>query len=151
MLISQFVMGLTGSVLTKLQYFSVSTPARWKRRLEMWHTVIFWNDFQVEGVWGYRHFMTYVVVSFQKVWCKSELSIHMENYMCVCTRESNWNPISRTLEPDWPQHDSPAPCVIIQHFSSATFDSSHFHSHKEKFVEFLKVNILNFFCFFGFF
>jgi len=73
----------------------------------------------------------------------------MENYMCVCTWESN--PISRTLEHDWPLHDSPVACDITQHYSSATFVSSHFHSHKKKFAKFLKVTIFNFFCFFIFF
>jgi hypothetical protein len=90
--------------------------------------------------------MTYVVVAFQKVWCKSELSIHMENYMCVFIRESN--PKSRTLEPGWPLHDIPVACVITQHFSLATFVSSHFHYHQKKFAKFLKINIFIFFHFF---
>lgn len=148
MLISQFVMKLTGSLFTKPQYFSVSTPARQKRRLKIWCAVIIWNEFTLEGVWRYRHSLTYVVVAFQKFWCKSELSIHLENYMCICTWKSN--PISRTLEPDWPLHHSPAACVITQHNSSATFVSSHLYSHKENFAQFLKVNIFNLFCFFLF-
>jgi hypothetical protein len=145
MQISQFVMRLTGSLFTKPQYFSVSTPARWKWRLKIWHAVVIWNEFTLEGVWRYRYSLTYVVAAFQKFWCKSELSIHMDNYMRVCTWESN--PISRTQESDWPPHDRNGACVVTQHFSSATFISSHFHSHKEKFTKFLKVNIFNFFYF----
>jgi len=38
--------------------------------------------------------------------------------------ESSLNPNSNSLEPDRPQHDRPAACVIAQQYSSAT--SSHY-------------------------
>jgi hypothetical protein len=47
---------------------------------------------------------------------------------------SNFN----TLEPDRPQHDRSAACVIIQQYSSATFVSLGFHSRKGKFGAHLK-------------
>ena len=37
------------------------------------------------------------------------------------------------MELDRPQHDRPAACVIAQQYSSATFYSLRFHSHKENF------------------
>jgi hypothetical protein len=37
-----------------------------------------------------------------------------------------------TLEPDRPQHDCPAACVIAQQYSSDTFGSLRFHLHKGK-------------------
>lgn len=41
--------------------------------------------------------------------------------MYVQTRESSWNTISSTPEPDWPQQDHPATCVIAQRYSSVIF------------------------------
>jgi hypothetical protein len=38
-----------------------------------------------------------------------------------------------TLEPGWPQHDSPAACVMAKQYFSATFISLCFYSCKEKF------------------
>jgi hypothetical protein len=45
------------------------------------------------------------------------------------------------LEPDGPQHDPAAVCVIAQDCSSASFVSLRFHFHKEKFGALLK-NVL---------
>jgi hypothetical protein len=42
------------------------------------------------------------------------------------------------LEPNQPQHDCPAACVIAQHSFSATFISLNFHSSEEKFGMLLK-------------
>jgi hypothetical protein len=36
------------------------------------------------------------------------------------------------VEPDLPQHDSRAACVIAQQYSSITFVSKRFHCHKKK-------------------
>lgn len=53
-------------------------------------------------------------------------------YICsttyVYTRQSRWNPNSKTKEPDWPQYDHPATSIITQQHSSATFISLQFHS-----------------------
>jgi hypothetical protein len=38
-----------------------------------------------------------------------------------------------TPQPDQPQRDRPTACVIARQYSSSTFASSRFHSHKEKF------------------
>ena len=43
------------------------------------------------------------------------------------TRESSWHPNSNTLEPDRPQHDSPATCVIAQQYSPANLVSLRLH------------------------
>ena len=52
---------------------------------------------------------------------------------CAYITKSSWNPNTNTLEPDWPQHDRPAGCVIAQQYSSSTCVSRSFHSRKEKF------------------
>ena len=39
----------------------------------------------------------------------------------VYTTESSWNPNNNTPDPDRPQHDRPAACVIAQQYSSAYF------------------------------
>jgi len=59
--------------------------------------------------------------------------VYIWSNMFVCRRESSWNPNFWTQDPDWPQHDCPASCVVAQQYSSATFVSLHFHSHKQKF------------------
>jgi len=51
----------------------------------------------------------------------------------VYTRQSSWNPNSNTLEPDRPQHDRPAACVIAQQYFSITLVILRCHSHKEEF------------------
>ena len=58
--------------------------------------------------------------------------------------ESSWNPNSNTLEPDPPQHDIPAACVIVQEYSSATFLSFRYHSRKEKCGAFQKYYYFDF-------
>jgi hypothetical protein len=45
---------------------------------------------------------------------------------------------SRTLETDWPQHDSSPNCVIAQQCSSVAFVASRFQSRLEKFGTFQK-------------
>jgi hypothetical protein len=57
---------------------------------------------------------------------KSESSKHTVN--CI----SSLNPNRNTLEPDRPQHNRPAACVIAQQYSSATFVSSCVHTCNEK-------------------
>lgn len=71
----------------------------------------------------YGHSLTYAIVTLQKVWHKSELSIHMVNYIYVYTRESSWNPNSNALVFNRWHHVCPAACVITQQYPSAT--SSH--------------------------
>jgi len=44
------------------------------------------------------------------------------------------NPHCNTLEPDRPQHDRPAACVIAQQHSSATFVSLSIHPAKKNSV-----------------
>lgn len=51
--------------------------------------------------------------------------------MHVHTRESSWNPALTHFECDQPQNDSPTACVTDLKYSSATFISLCFHSHKE--------------------
>ena len=51
----------------------------------------------------------------------------------VHTRQSSWNPNSNALEPDRPQHDRPAACVIAQQYFSVTLVLLRCHSHKEEF------------------
>jgi hypothetical protein len=51
------------------------------------------------------------------------------------TGEPSLNANSHTLKPDRLQHDRPAACVIAQQYSSVTFISLFFHSHKEKYGE----------------
>ena len=42
-------------------------------------------------------------------------------------RESKWYLNSQTVEPDRPQYDRHAACVIARQYSSTIFVSSHFH------------------------
>ena len=58
---------------------------------------------------------------------------HDEIYMYTHTRQSSLNPKSKTLEPDRPQHDRPAACVIAQQYSSVTLVLLRCHSRKEQF------------------
>jgi hypothetical protein len=58
--------------------------------------------------------------------------------MYVCKRQSSWYTDYNTLEPNRPQHDRPAACVIAQHYSSATFVSLKILTSKEKLGERLK-------------
>jgi hypothetical protein len=51
------------------------------------------------------------------------------------------------MEPDQPQHDGPAACVIAQHYSSATLVSLRFHSRKQKYGAPFKNIISNFYIF----
>jgi hypothetical protein len=68
---------------------------------------------------------------------KSELSARVVN--CVMyTRESSWNPHSRTREHDHPQHDHPAACVIAQQYSSTAFVSLLFDSRRKNSARFSK-------------
>jgi len=53
---------------------------------------------------------------------KKRKEIRMVTYTFVDTRESSWNPNSKTLNPDRPQHDRPAACVFAQQCSPETFD-----------------------------
>ena len=61
------------------------------------------------------------VATLRKVQQISKLSTSMaEHILHVNTRKSGWNPNSNTMEPDRPQHDRPAACVIAQQYSSAS-------------------------------
>ena len=51
----------------------------------------------------------------------------------VYTRQSSWNPSPNTLEPDRPQHDCTAACVIAQQYFSATSVSLSFRCRKIQF------------------
>ena len=87
---------------------------------------------------NYRHSPSYDVVTFRKVRYKLNLAqvgtaVYMWSTIYVCTRKSSWNPDSNTLEPEWLQHDRPATRVIAQQYSSATFVSLRFPSHKVQF------------------
>jgi 5-methylcytosine-specific restriction endonuclease McrA len=46
----------------------------------------------------YIHPLTHATVMFQKVWHKSELNIHMVNYIYVSETESSWNSSSQKLK-----------------------------------------------------
>jgi len=52
-----------------------------------------------------------------------------------------------TPEPDRPQYDSPASCVIAQKYSSSTFASLWLHSRQEEFGAFQKIVLFQFFYF----
>jgi hypothetical protein len=54
-------------------------------------------------------------------------------YVYVYKRQSILKPNSSTLEPDRPQYDRTAACVIAQQYSSVTSLSLRFHHRKEKF------------------
>jgi hypothetical protein len=85
------------------------------------------------------HSPTYAVVTFRKFRRESENAYLGTEYTCsqlcmydVYTREWSWNANSNTPEPDRPQHDRPATCVIAQQYSSTTFVSLRFYSRKKK-------------------
>jgi hypothetical protein len=59
-------------------------------------------------------------------------------------KESSLNANSNTVEPDRPQHDRPAACVIAQQYSSATVFSFRFDSRKEKFGSHFKKFVSSF-------
>jgi len=91
---------------------------------------------------------TDATVTFQKVRHKSNLApteiwVYIWSNIHVYTRDSNWNP-------DWLQHDHPTATayVIAQQYSSSTFVSLCFYSHKEKLGACIKGVIVSFFTFF---
>ena len=53
--------------------------------------------------------------------------------MAKYTRQLSWNTNSKTVEPDRPQRDLPAACVVSKQYSSAILFSLRSHSRKEKF------------------
>jgi hypothetical protein len=56
--------------------------------------------------------------------------VHILSTVCrLYISDSSWNTNSKTLKPDWPQHDRSATCVTAQQYSYATFVSLCFHSH----------------------
>jgi hypothetical protein len=65
----------------------------------------------------------------------------------IYTKESTRNKNSSTLEPDRPQHDRTASCVIAQQYSSAAFVSLRFRSSKEKAGVHLKNAVISIFHF----
>jgi hypothetical protein len=76
----------------------------------------------------------------------SEFSLQWSN-MRDYIRGSRRNSNSITLEPDRPQHDRPADCVIAQHYSSDTFVLLRFYSRKEKLGAFHQCYYFNSFIF----
>ena len=94
---------------------------------------------------AYRHCQTYAAFLFWMVHHKSNFTqvryeyvcvcvyIYMVNYMCI-DKDVQLESKPQNNEPDQPQHNCPAACIITQQYSSATFASLHFRSHKEKFI-----------------
>jgi len=58
------------------------------------------------------------MATFLRAWRKMAFSTRAVNY--VYARESSWNPISKTMEPDRPQYNRPATVVIAQQYSIAS-------------------------------
>lgn len=69
----------------------------------------------------------------------------------VFTKESILHQNSKTLEPDGPQHDCPAVCVIAQKYSSLTFVVLRFLSSEEHSGARLKVFLFQFLHFKNYF
>jgi hypothetical protein len=76
---------------------------------------------------NYRHTPTEHKVTCRKFRRQSKFAQGVIEYahgqLYVYTRESSWNENWSTLEPDRPQHDCLAVCVIAQQYSSATYVS----------------------------
>ena len=97
----------------------------------------------------HRRSLTYAVLTFPKVRCKSELSTH--TVKCTYVFGSpHWNPNSTTLEPNRLQYDLPTACVIAQQYFSAISVSLRIHSRKEKFDATFKKSLCQFFPFLKF-
>ena len=60
--------------------------------------------------------------------CTSRNSVRIWSNTYLQTTGSTWDPNPNTMEPDRPQYDRPAACVIAQQHSPANFVSKHFHS-----------------------
>jgi hypothetical protein len=77
---------------------------------------------------------TYATVTFRKTWSKAkfaQVGIEYANgQLNVHIKEVQ--PTSKPLEPERPQYDRSAACVIAQQYSTVTSVSLHFHSHKKK-------------------
>ena len=81
----------------------------------------------------YRPSPTYTDVTFRKSWRKSQLRVNVVNYVVCIGKAVLFCSDSSTREPDIPQHDRPADCVIAQQYSSSTLVSQRFLCRKEKF------------------
>jgi hypothetical protein len=92
-----------------------------------------------------RHSLTHI---FQKVWHKSELSMHIVGYICI-SRYSSLNPNSNTLDAHGSLQECPAACFVAQQCSSTFYVSLLFNCHKEELGMHLKMLFLSF-CFFIF-
>lgn len=67
------------------------------------------------------------------------MSIHLVDYVCLY-KAVQLKCNSNTLEPNRPQHDRLAACVIAKQYSSDTVGSLRFHFHKgKKFAARLKI------------
>jgi len=67
----------------------------------------------------YRHTPTYVI-RHARAGAKSAVTVHMAN--CIHAHNTvQLKPKLQNMEPDRPQLDRPADCVIAQQYSSATF------------------------------
>jgi hypothetical protein len=76
---------------------------------------------------------------------KSELSVHMVNYVCMYVQWSQGEvQVPAHLEPDGPHSDHPTVCIMTQHDYSTTL-SLRFYYRKEKFCWHFKM--LSFRCF----
>jgi hypothetical protein len=83
------------------------------------------------------------------------VQVHMFSYTCIRSpsthvqlhlyMQSIWNPNSNTLEPDRPQYDGPAVCVIAQQYFSTTFVSLCFHIRRKILGLFSKMYLVKFF------
>jgi len=66
-----------------------------------------------------RHSLTNMPVTFRMVQHKSELSMHVVNYICIYKGVQLKSKLQH-VKPDQPQHDHSTACVIAQQYSSST-------------------------------
>ena len=69
----------------------------------------------------------------QDQFCASLNKVNIRLTVYVYIRKSSWNTDSDIQEPDRPQQDHPAACVIAQQYSSAAGFTLRFQSRKEKY------------------
>ena len=81
-------------------------------------------------------------VQVSQILHQSELRVRTYFHTYAYTSGSSWNPKSNTLEPDRPQHEHPAVCVIAQQYSSATFVSVCLYSRQKQIRRWSKICLL---------
>ena len=90
------------------------------------------------AIYVFRVIHLQTLTELRSLWSSSG-SGRSRNSVCIrlgiylYTRESRWNSLYNTINPDRPQHDRPAPCAIAQQYSSATFVSWPFHPGRRAF------------------